>query len=148
MPANKGDIVAVHYTGTLQDGTTFDSSRDREPMVFTIGEGAVIPGFEGAIVGLEPGQRVTVTIEPKDAYGFRLEDAVHDAPLDMFDGQVAPAEGTVVTLVSPDGEQFPATVGATNEDGQTVVLDLNHPLAGETLTFDIELVEIVEPAQA
>lgn len=148
MPANKGDVVAVHYTGTLQDGTRFDSSRDREPLVFTIGEGAVIPGFESAIVGLEPGQRVTITIEPKDAYGFRLDDAVHDAPLSMFEGGMAPDEGTVVTLVAPDGSQFPATVGKPSDDGQTVLLDLNHPLAGETLTFDIELVEIVEPAQA
>jgi len=146
MPAKKGDVVVVHYTGTLTDDTQFDTSRGREPMTFTIGEGAVIPGFENAIIGLEPGENITVTIEPAEAYGFRLEDAVHDAPVSMFGAEMAPAEGTVVTLVSPDGTQFPATVGAPSEDGTTVLLDLNHPLADETLNFDIELVEIIEPA--
>lgn len=142
MPATNGDKVAVHYTGTLDDGSKFDSSEGREPLEFTLGEGQVIPGFETAVLGLEPGEKATIVIAPEDAYGPHHAEAVQEVSMELFGDNVPPV-GVVVTLVAPDGTQMPATVAAFAENGETATLDFNHPLAGKTLHFDIELVEIV-----
>lgn len=142
MPASTGDTVRVHYRGTLEDGEEFDSSQGREPLEFTLGEGCVIPGFEDGVLGLDEGESRTVTIAPEDAYGPRNEDLVHVVEADAFAGE-APYVGAGVQLVAPDGSLLDATITEVREDG--VVLDFNHPLAGKTLKFDIQLAENLGP---
>lgn len=139
MPAEKGQCVRVNYRGTLGDGTEFDSSYGREPLQFTLGSGQVIVGFEEAVEGMDVGQKKTVTIPPEEAYGEHHDEAVQAVPLDIFDGQT-PGLRDVVTLVAPDGTEVMATVAEIRESD--VVLDFNHPLAGEALTFELELVEL------
>lgn len=143
MPARNGDTVTVHYRGTLEDGTVFDSSEGRAPLLFTLGEGDVIPGFEAAVLGLEVGEKAIATIPPEEGYGPRYEEAVQEVSIDLF-GEAAPDIGDVVSVIADDGTQLAATVSAISDDLMTVTLDFNHPLAGRTLTFEIELVEIVE----
>jgi peptidylprolyl isomerase len=138
MPVTKGQCVHVNYRGTLKDGTEFDSSYDREPLEFTLGEGQVIPGFEEALEGMEEGQRKTVTIPPEEAYGPHHDEAVQSVPLAIFSDH--PEPGEIVTLVAPDGTEVMATV--LELKGDDVVLDFNHPLAGEPLTFELELVKV------
>jgi FKBP-type peptidyl-prolyl cis-trans isomerase 2 len=132
--AKDGDPVEVHYTGTLDDGTEFDSSRDRGPLAFVVGSGQVIPGFDEAVRGLAIGESRTVRIEPADAYGdvdpdLVLEFPRSDAPDDLAPGDQVPfANGAVGTVLEVTDE--------------IVRIDANHPLAGEALTFEIELVSI------
>lgn len=144
MPAVSGDVVTVHYRGTLADGSQFDSSEGREPLLFTLGAGDVIPGFETAVLGLEPGDKATVVIPPEEAYGPRYDEAVQIVPIDAF-GEGAPEVGAVITVIADDDSRMSATVTAISEDMMDVTVDFNHPLAGEELTFEIELVEIVPP---
>ena len=132
--ANEGDRVTVHYHGTLDDGTVFDSSREREPLTFVIGGGQVIPGFDSAARSLDVGQSVTVRMEPADAYGGADEDLIFVVPIDE-----APEPLTVgdhVELMNG----APAVVTSVTEESVTV--DANHPLAGQALTFEIELVSV------
>lgn len=141
MTPNPGDTVRVHYRGTLADGTEFDSSIGREPLEFEVGGGQVIPGFDEAVSDLEVGQKATVTIESCNAYGERMEEAVQTMPLEAF-GEEVPQEGWAVELQAPDGSRMAATIVEVTAEAAT--LDFNHPLAGEDLTFEIELVEIVD----
>lgn len=140
MPqAKAGDTVRIHYTGTLQDGSVFDSSEGREPLVFTIGEQQVIPGFESAVTGMEVGARKTVTIPADEAYGPRREDMMLAIPRDQVPPHINPEVGEQLQ-VGQGGEQFLVTVASVDE--REVVLDGNHPLAGKDLTFALELVGI------
>jgi len=138
--AKAGDHVKVHYTGRLQDGTIFDSSRDREPLEFTLGEGEVIPGFEQAVMGMEPGETRTVTITAEEAYGPRRDDLLIEVGRDQVAPGLELAVGQQLQLRLQDGRIIPVTVAALTEE--TVTIDANHPLAGEDLTFEIELVAI------
>jgi peptidylprolyl isomerase len=138
MPAENGQCVKVHYRGTLQDGTEFDSSAGREPLEFTLGEGQVIPGFESAVTGMEPGDKKSVTIPSDDAYGPRFDEAVQQVPRDIFTEE--PELGSIVQLMTQDGQEVMATVAEVGDEN--VTLDFNHPLAGEDLTFELELVAI------
>jgi FKBP-type peptidyl-prolyl cis-trans isomerases 2 len=140
MPAKSGDTVLVHYTGTLQDGTVFDSSLDGEPLEATIGEGMLIPGFENALVGMAPGDAKTVTIEPSDAYGEHIEDLVLTVPRESVPPHITPELGVMVQLSMESGEDFEAMI--TDVTDAAVTLDANHPLAGETLVFELQLKEI------
>jgi peptidylprolyl isomerase len=140
MAVKNGDTVRVHYKGTLVDGTVFDTSVDRDPMEFAVGAGQVIPGFERAVVGVEPGATVTVTIQPEDAYGPHIPELSQTVSVEDFGTE--PYVGGVVTLVSPEGDELPGRIVAIEDD--VVTLDFNHPLAGEALVFEIELVA-VEP---
>jgi len=135
-----GNKVKVHYTGTFDDGTVFDSSREREPLEFTLGEGGLIPGFEAGVIGMGVGDSRTVSIEPEQAYGPVREELVATVDVKNFPEDVTPAVGQHFEMRRPDGN--PVDVVITKIEGEEVTLDANHPLAGKKLTFEIELVEI------
>ena len=141
MPAKPGDTVRVHYRGTLDDGSEFDSSEGRDPLEFTVGSGQVIPGFDAAVDGRSAGDSVKVTIPAAEAYGEHNPDAVQEVPRAMF-GDDVPQVGWMVELAAPDGQRIPATIAEVGPE--TVTLDFNHPMAGKDLTFEIELVELIE----
>lgn len=134
--AKVGDTVAVHYTGRFPGGEVFDSSEGGDAFTFKLGEGAVIPGFEKAVLGLAPGQSRNVKVPPTDGYGAKDGELVAQLPRDSFDDDLE--VGETVTLKAPEGDEFEARILET--DDEHVTLDLNHPLAGETLEFDITLV--------
>jgi FKBP-type peptidyl-prolyl cis-trans isomerase 2 len=137
--AKKGDTVHVHYKGTLDDGSVFDSSEGHDPISFTLGSGDVIPGFENAIEGMSIGDKKTERMEPGDAYGDRREELVFTVGRDqMPEGDVE--VGDMLQVGFPDGSSSAVTVAAVLEDA--VQLDANHPLAGKPLTFELELVGI------
>lgn len=138
MAFAEGTKVQVHYTGTLDDGTQFDSSRDSEPLEIILGQGMVIPGFEKAIQALEVGQTVTVTIPEDEAYGPHNEEMVIQIPRASFPPDIPTTLGAQIILRSPDGDEVPALIVDVNDDEAT--LDANHPLAGFALTFEIELI--------
>ncbi|MBN2186923.1 MAG: peptidylprolyl isomerase [Dehalococcoidia bacterium] len=143
--AGAGDTVKVHYTGKLQDGTVFDSSLEREPLELTIGQGKVIAGFEHALIGMKVGQSVTATIKAEDAYGPYYDDRVFEVPRSqLLLEDLEPQVGQILSYQDENGT-WKVTVIEVSES--TVTLDFNHPLAGKDLTFEIELVEIVEKAQ-
>jgi FKBP-type peptidyl-prolyl cis-trans isomerase 2 len=131
--ATEGDTVKVHYTGTLSNGTTFDSSAGREPLEFTLGEGQVIPGFEDAVLGMAVGEEKTVTIPVDQAYGSYDEDLILVVPREMVPDEIAVVG---ISLYQPRGTII-------SVDDEVVMIDQNHPLAGEDLTFTITLVEIL-----
>ncbi|MBU0520305.1 peptidylprolyl isomerase [bacterium] len=137
--AKNGDQVKVHYVGKLQDGTIFDSSENRDPLQFKLGEKEVIPGFEEAVVGMEAGEKKTVTIPEDEAYGPQLEDLVATFDRDQFPGDVELELGQQLEIPREDGQKLLVRVSELSEDA--VTLDANHPLAGQDLTFEIELVE-------
>ena len=143
MPRKKvvkeGRSVSVHYTGTLDDGTVFDTSRGRDPISFEVGSGKVIAGFDQAVLGLKVGESRTVRIDSDDAYGERNENAVLVVPRDQFPENMEIVPGMQVQGSGPQGE-FPAIVTAVASNGITI--DMNHPLAGMDLNFDIEVVEV------
>jgi peptidylprolyl isomerase len=136
-----GDTVRVHYTGRLDDGSVFDSSRDGEPLEFTVGTGDVIPGFDEAVRGMTAGDKRTVEIEAADAYGERREQLVAQMTRELMNLESTPEEGMSLLMQLPDGNQLPVTITEVSESH--VTLDANHPLAGQRLTFDVELVEKV-----
>ena len=138
--AKTGDTVKIHYTGTLDDGTQFDSSAGRDPLEFQLGSGQVIPGFDKAVEGMAVGDEKSVNIPPEDAYGQRHEQMVQAVPRSALPADLEPAEGMALQARGPEGQLLNLTVTAIGEDSITV--DGNHPLAGQALNFDIELVEI------
>jgi peptidylprolyl isomerase len=146
MPVVSGDTVTVHYRGTLADGSVFDASEGREPLLFTVGEGDVIPGFDSAVLGLEVGEKKTVVIPSDEAYGPRYDEAVQVVPADAF-GESTPEIGAIITVIADDSSRMAARIVSISEDLVDVTVDFNHPLAGEELTFEIELVEIVPPQE-
>lgn len=135
--AKNGDFVKVHYTGTLADGTLFDSSREREPLEFTLGEGQLIPGFEKTVLGMTAGESRTVTIPAAEAYGPYREEMVLDVPRNQLPPEMRPEVGMQLQL----GEEQDAgmVVRITSVTEAHITLDANHPLAGQDLTFDIQL---------
>lgn len=139
--AKSGDTVRIHYTGTLEDGTQFDSSDGRDPLEFALGGGQVIPGFDSAVDGMTVGESKSVTIEPDQAYGQRHEQLVQEVPKSALPEEMEPATGMQLQSQSPDGQVMNLVVTEVQDDSITV--DANHPLAGQALTFAIELVEIV-----
>jgi len=136
--ARQGDTVKVHYTGKLEDGTVFDTSKGREPLQFTIGEHQVVAGFEEAVVGMSEGQEKMAEIPTEQAYGQRDERLVTAVDRDRMPPDLSLNDRLQVRR--PDGKTFVVTVTGLSE--QNATLDANHPLAGKDLTFDIELVGI------
>ena len=138
--AKTGDTVKVHYTGKLDDGTVFDTSADREPLEFKIGEGQLIPDFEQAVVGMNAGESKTIQIPSDNAYGPHHEEMIMVVDRKEFPQDLEPKVDQRLQVRQPDGQEFVVTVTAVSETN--VTLDGNHPLAGKDLTFDIQLAEI------
>lgn len=142
VQAKSGDTVKVHYTGTLDNGTVFDSSADREPLKFTIGQGRLITGFENAVVDMNPGETKTVKIPSESAYGPHREDMLLRVNRSEFPEGLEPKIDQKLQVRNANGDNAVVTVVAI--DGDDVTLDANHPLAGENLTFEIQLTEILQ----
>lgn len=135
-----GQTVKVHYTGTLEDGSQFDSSAGRDPLEFTLGEGQVIPGFEQALSDMSVGDTKTVDIPAEEAYGPHQPELVQQVARDQIPADIELAEGVQLQAQGPEGQVFRLVV--TDLDDAHVTLDGNHPLAGKALTFKLELVEV------
>lgn len=138
--AKKGDTVQVHYSGTLSDGTVFDSSAGRDPLQFTLGTGQVIPGFDQAVEGLKVGDKTTTTIPSEQAYGAHHPEAVLTVPVGQLPPGLNPSVGQNLQMQGQDGQPIPVRV--TEVTAESVTIDANHPLAGKDLTFEIELVAV------
>ena len=138
--AKSGDTVKIHYTGTLDDGTQFDSSSGRDPLEFEVGSGQVIPGFDKAVEGMAVGDNKSVRIEAEEAYGPRHDQLVQEVDRKLLPEDLEPKEGMALQSNSPDGQVMQFMVTAVSDD--TITVDANHPLAGQALSFDIELVDI------
>ncbi|HOU70539.1 MAG TPA: peptidylprolyl isomerase [Methanothrix sp.] len=143
--AKKGDMVKVHYSGRLGTGVIFDTSEGFEPLQFKIGEGDLIQGFEEAVVGMSPGQSKTVEIPPEKGYGLYREDRVFQMDRKDLPEDIIPAEGMTLEVCASNGVNVPVQI--TDIAGDTITLDANHPLCEQTLIFDIQLLEIVEPGK-
>jgi peptidylprolyl isomerase len=139
--ANIGDTVRVHYMGKLEDGTVFDTTLARDPIEFTIGQSQVIPGFEQAVIGMEPGQAQTVRIPASKAFGPYQEEMVEMVHPDQLPEGVRPEVGQQLEIPKQDGQNF--VVRVTDISESAVTLDANHPLAGKDLIFNVRLVEIL-----
>jgi peptidylprolyl isomerase len=142
LQVKTGDTVKVYYTGKLKDGTIFDSSIDSEPLEFKIGDGRIIPGFENALIWLKGGDSVSVSIEADDAYGQYDKGLVQDINKDQLPEGLDPQVGQRLEAHQSDGRKVPVIVSEINES--SITLDANHPLAGEELFFEIELIEIMD----
>ncbi len=141
--AEAGTTVKVHYKGTLEDGEVFDSSEGKDPIQFEVGKQQVVPGFEKAVEGMKVGEKKEITLQPAEAYGEPKEELVQEVPMDaMKQSNITPEVGMVLGITHPQapGQQMPAKVVEVGEE--TVKLDLNHPLAGKALTFELELVSV------
>ncbi len=139
--AKNGDTVRIHYSGTLDDGSLFDTTEGQDPLELKLGEGRILPGFESAIIGLEEGGKRQITISPEEGFGERDEGLVIDVERANIPPHIELEVGGVLQVTAQDGGSRNVIVKDLNET--KVTLDGNHPLAGRTLTFDIELVELV-----
>jgi peptidylprolyl isomerase len=139
--AKRGDVVKVHYTAKLEDGTAFDTSIDRHPLRFTLGDGQVIPGFDQALVGMQPGETKTAHIPMDKAYGPYREDMVVTLARSQFPKTLELEVGQTLEITFSDTRRATVTVADISEE--KVTLDANHPLAGKDLVLEIELIEIV-----
>ncbi|KPK20943.1 MAG: peptidylprolyl isomerase [Nitrospira bacterium SG8_3] len=135
-----GDTVKVHYTGKLENGDVFDSSREKEPFEFTVGNKAVIPGFEKGLVGMGVGDTKTIEIPPEEAYGSKQDELVVVVNKSEFPDDITPSVGQRLQIKQQDGNPVVVTITDLTED--SITLDANHPLAGYTLFFEVEVVDI------
>ena len=142
--AKEGDQVKVHYTGKFKDGEVFDSSRNREPLAFTIGAGQLIPGFDNGVLGMQVGETKIVEAAPGDAYGPHHDRLVTVVKKKYFPKTITPHIGQQLQTEDENGR--PINVCVTRIEGEDITLDANHPLAGKTLFFEIEMMEIA-PSQ-
>ncbi len=140
MPIKNGDKIKVEYTGTLEDGTVFDTSEGREPLEFEAGSGQVIKGFDDAVIGMEAGEEKKVELPPSEAYGEYDPNLIKKIPLDKLPPGETPKPGMVLELRTSDGIGFPARITEVAE--KEITVDLNHPLAGKNLIFQIKVVDI------
>lgn len=140
VKAKNGDTVKVHYTGTLEDGTVFDTSVEREPLEFTLGQGQLIPGFEQAVIGMKVGDLKTINIPADQAYGPHRDDLILLIERGQLPEDLDPKVGQHLQMMQADGSSITVIIIEISET--TATIDANHPLAGKNLTFEIELVEI------
>jgi peptidylprolyl isomerase len=141
IQAKSGDTVKVHYTGKLDDGSVFDSSGDRAPLKLIIGDNRIIPAFEQAVIGMQPGESKTIQISAAEAFGPYRTELVSTVERSIFPADLEPKAGQRLKATNLAGRSVAVTVTEVSES--TVTIDANHLLAGEDLTFDIELIEIV-----
>lgn len=142
MQAKHGDKVKVHYTGKFRGNQVFDSSKDREPIMFTIGSGEIIAGFEKAVIGMNPGEQKTIQVNSDEAYGPVLNELITQVEKNKIPPHIHLEEGTLLQI--GDQQEGPtAIVRIAKIDNNTVTLDANHPLAGKDLIFEIKLLEII-----
>lgn len=141
MAIESGNKVKIEYKGTLDDGTVFDSSETHgEPLEFETGAGQVIPGFEEAVIGMENGEEKTFKLQPEEAYGNHNPELIKDVPRDQMPTDQEPEAGMMLITELPNGAKLPAVITEVTDD--TVTIDLNHPLAGKVLTFEIKIIEV------
>jgi peptidylprolyl isomerase len=138
--AKMNDTVIVHYTGSFTDGEVFDSSIDREPLEFNIGQGMVIPGFENGIIGMQEGDSKKITIPAEDAYGLHREDLLTTIERSQIPASIDLQIGMILQMRSPDGGTTNVSIRDINQE--SVILDLNHPMAGKELIFEVNLVKV------
>lgn len=143
--AKDGDLVFVHYTGKFDSGEVFDSSSDGDPLSFIIGEGNIIEGFEKAIIGMKVGDKKTVNFEPTQGYGEHSEEKIISVDRGNFGDEFEPEIDLQLALQMENGERAIATV--IEFDEESVTLDMNHPLAGKCLNFDLELIDIKDASE-
>jgi peptidylprolyl isomerase len=141
-PANTGDKVRVNYTGRSEDGQVFESSVGMVPFTFTIGAGEVVKGFEDAIIGMQPGERKKITIEPEDGFGLYEEDLVLEIPKSGLPTDLILQVGTDFEMEDDEGNVLPAVVIEILDD--SILIDANAPLAGKRVIYDIELLDILK----
>ena len=141
MQAKKGDVVRVHYTGKLTDGSQFDSSTGRAPLEFTLGAGQMIAGFDAGVLGMAIGEKKTINIDPANGYGHKNPEAIIEFPKSNIPEGMSIEIGMKLNLQNEYGQPVPVEVVEIKEDA--IVMDANHFLAGKDLIFDVELVEIV-----
>jgi len=135
-----GDTIKIDYTGTLDDGTVFDSSEDHgEPLEFTVGARQVIPGFEDAVRGMEVGEEKTFRIEASEAYGAHDPNLIQTFPRSALQSDTEIEVGMIIMLGTTDGQEMPAMITELTEE--TIIIDVNHPLVGQALTFSIKIIE-------
>jgi len=140
MAIKKGDIIKVHYTGTFNDGTVFDSSETQgRPMKFEVGARQLIEGFDSSVLGKEVGDEYSIMLEPTKAYGEYNESLTEQVPKTQFPKEPKPQVGMMLQLMGPDGHSATATIKNISEE--IITIDLNHPMAGKTLNFKIKIVE-------
>ena len=141
MAINKGDKVVLEYEGKLENGEVFDSSeRAGQPLEFTAGEGKVIKGFDDAVIGMKKGEEKEFSIKPEEAYGPIRDELKKEVPKNAVKADKELQEGMILVMATPEGQQIPLRIGEVKED--TVVLDMNHPLAGKTLNFKIKIIDV------
>ena len=141
MQVKKGDVVRVHYTGTLLDGTQFDSSVGRKPLEFTVGAGQMIAGFDAGVLGMAIGEKKTLQIDPENAYGLSNPEAIIEFPKDNVPAEMQLEVGMQLNLQNEYGQPVPVVVLEVKDD--VIIMDANHSLAGKDLIFEVEIVEIV-----
>lgn len=134
------ETVRLHYTGKLNDGQVFDSSLERDPLEVTLGNGQLIPGFEKGLVDMEVNEKKTINIPKEEAYGEVHKELFHSIPKEHLPQEIAPEVGMGLTSQNPDGTEQQLRVTEVNDDH--IIVDANHPLAGQDLTFELELLEI------
>lgn len=135
------DVIRVHYTGKLEDGSEFDSSKGKEPLEFKVGEGKLISGFEKGVVGMKQGEIKTISLPPEEAYGNRREELIISIDKTEVPSDISPEVGMLLQMKRNDGQEIPVSITEVFPDA--ITLDANPPLAGQTLIFDLEIVEFV-----
>jgi len=140
MAIKKGDKVKVDYSGTLEDGTVFDTSEGKQPLEFEAGSGQLIKGFDDAVIGMEQGEEKEIKISPEEAYGDIKPELLKKIPKEQLPKEPEPKAGMTLLMKTPDGKQFPAKITEVGES--EITIDLNHPLAGKTLNFKFKIVGI------
>jgi peptidylprolyl isomerase len=142
--AKSGDIVRIHYTGTLADGTKFDSSKEREPLQFEVGAGNVIPGLDKQVVGMSVGEVQTIKIPAEEAFGQHDPHKIQKVPRSNVPADLDVRPGTQLQAQSSGGA--PMTISVVDVNSEEITVDVNHPLAGRDVVLEVELTEIVKAA--
>jgi len=141
MPVKKGDKIKVEYTGTLDDGTVFDTSERKAPLEFEVGAGKIIKGFDNAVIGMEKGQEKEIKLKPEESYGNPNPELVKKIPKTVLPKGQEPKQGMMIVMKTKEGQQIPARIAEVTD--KDITIDLNHPLAGRTLNFKIKVADII-----